>query len=92
MEEVRPSGAYAPEWPLPSDERDCAARHRAGDADRFIGLTLSNVTTRLLALDELTADALEIAEFERDVRRTFASMNGIEPLWYVSYHMRVGVK
>ncbi len=63
-----------------------------GGADRFIGLTLSNVTTRLLALDELTADALEIAEFERDVRRAFASMNGIEPLWYVSYHMRVGVK
>jgi hypothetical protein len=26
------------------------------------------------------------------VRRAFASMSGIEPLWYVSYHVRIGVK
>lgn len=63
-----------------------------GGAERFIGLTLSNVTTLLLTHDQLTTDELGIAAFERDVRHAFASMSEIEPLWYVSYHMRIGVK
>jgi ubiquinone/menaquinone biosynthesis C-methylase UbiE len=65
-----------------------------GDADRFIGLTLSNVTTHLLAHYDLAPDELGIAAFEREARRAFADANasGIEPSWYVSYHMRIGVK
>lgn len=63
-----------------------------GDADRFIGLTLSNVTTRLLTQEKLTADELEIEAFERDMRGAFAQHEGAELRWYVSCHMRIGVK
>lgn len=63
-----------------------------GGADRFIGLTLSNGVSGMLARSELTADDLEIVAFERDVRRAFASHHGTQPLWYVSYHVRIGVK
>ncbi len=63
-----------------------------GDADRFIGLALSNVTLLQIAQDALAADELGVAAFERDVRDAFARMGVTEPRWYVSYHMRIGVK
>ncbi len=63
-----------------------------GDAERFIGLTLSNVTIHLLAPHALAVDEMGIATFERDVRRAFDKYGGTGPRWYVSYHVRIGIK
>jgi ubiquinone/menaquinone biosynthesis C-methylase UbiE len=63
----------------------------AGDADRFIGLILSNVVALALASDILTAKALETEAFERDVRHAFASAGPAGLRWYFSYHVRIGV-
>ena len=57
-----------------------------GDADRFIGITLSNVVTSMLESGELTAEELDLAGFEREALPT-APMP-----WYVSYRVRLGMK
>lgn len=64
----------------------------AGGADRFLGLVLSNVVAMKLADDPLGAAGLDVAGFERAVRAAFASRGEREPLWYISYQVRVGVR
>lgn len=63
-----------------------------GDADRFIGLALSNVSTSSLVHDLQAAQEIDEATFESDVRAAFASRGGHPPQWYISYDIRVGVK
>lgn len=60
-----------------------------GDADRFIGMTLSNGVTRMLEFGELTAKELDLAAFERAAREALPAT----PMsWYVSYRVRLGMK
>jgi hypothetical protein len=60
-----------------------------GDADRFIGMTLSNVVTYMLGVGELTAEEIDLAAFEREAREALPAT----PMsWYVSYRVRLGLK
>ena len=60
-----------------------------GDAGRFIGVTLSNVVTRMLGLGELTAEQLDLAAFEQAARK---ALPATPMAWYVSYRVRLGLK
>lgn len=58
-----------------------------GDAERFIGLTIS--MSSLLATGAITAEAIDLAAYEREIRAALPA----EPMpWYFSYHVRLGVK
>ena len=60
-----------------------------GDADRFIGVALSNVAPRVVALGEFTAAELELRQFEQAAREALLAT----PMsWYVSYRVRLGLK
>jgi ubiquinone/menaquinone biosynthesis C-methylase UbiE len=64
----------------------------SGGADRFVGLALSNAVARMLARGDLTVEEIELESFERAVRAAFSRGGASEPQWYVSYHVRVGIK
>lgn len=58
------------------------------DAGRFIGMTMSNAIEWMLARGEVTADEIGLEAFERAAREAIPT-----PMrWYVSYHVRLGVK
>jgi SAM-dependent methyltransferase len=58
------------------------------DADRFIGMTLTNFAGMMLARGELTPEDIGLDEFVRDTRAQFTTPK----LWYVSYRVRLGLK
>ncbi len=58
------------------------------DADRFIGITRSNVVESLLLHGEVTADEIGLGEFERAARAALPT-----PVhWYVGYRVRLGLR
>jgi ubiquinone/menaquinone biosynthesis C-methylase UbiE len=63
-----------------------------GDADRFYGLLFSNIVPQALASEEETAEALDIPGLKRDITSAFADAGPDGLRWYVSYHLRIGVK
>ncbi|HZC08307.1 MAG TPA: class I SAM-dependent methyltransferase [Ktedonobacterales bacterium] len=58
-----------------------------GDAERFIGLTLS--MSSILAFGEVTAEEVDLAAYQRAARETLPAT---EIPWYISYHVRLAVK
>jgi SAM-dependent methyltransferase len=58
-----------------------------GDADRFIGLTFSKLP--ILASGAAPVDEIHLAEYERAVR---AALPATPIPWYISYHVRLGLK
>jgi ubiquinone/menaquinone biosynthesis C-methylase UbiE len=58
-----------------------------GDAGRFIGLALS--MSPILALGLITAEEAHLAEFEQAAR---AALPTTPIPWYISYHVRLGLK
>ena len=58
-----------------------------GDADRFIGLALS--MSSILASGLITAEEAHLAEFEQAAR---AALPATPIPWYISYHVRLGLK
>lgn len=60
-----------------------------GDAERFIGLMLSNAGATLLQRGLVTSEQLELDDFRRRAR---AILDDQPRRWYFSYHVRLGVK
>ena len=58
------------------------------DADRYIGMALTNFAGALIAQGVLTPEEIGLAEFERETRAAFAT----PMFWHVSYRVRLGVK
>lgn len=58
------------------------------DADRFIGMTLTNFAGVMLARGVLTPEEIGLDEFLRDARAEFATPK----LWCVSYRVRLGLR
>lgn len=57
------------------------------DADRFIGMALTNFGGHLIAQGVVTPEEIGLAEFERETRATFTT----PMFWHVSYRVRLGV-
>ncbi len=63
-------------------------RQERGNANRFVGLALTNGLIQYLQAGQLNADEIQLKEFEQSVRETI----GDQPIpWYFSYHIRIGV-
>jgi ubiquinone/menaquinone biosynthesis C-methylase UbiE len=60
-----------------------------GDAERFIGLTLSNSGANLLEHGVVTAEQLDLVSFRAQAR---AILGDTPRRWYFSYRVRFGVK
>ncbi len=59
------------------------------DADRFIGMAMSNIVEGLLARGVVTADEIGLDAFEQAAR---AAIPASVDTWFVSYRVRLGVK
>jgi SAM-dependent methyltransferase len=83
LERMRQSGAFSwtREIALHSEEH--------GDAERFIGLLLSNRGAMLLQRGLVTAEQLDLDDLRR---RAQALLDDWPRRWYFSYHVRLGVK
>jgi SAM-dependent methyltransferase len=60
-----------------------------GDAERFVGLTLSNAGMILFARDLLMPEEVGVDDLRATVRAAHGA--GRQP-WYIGYHVRFGVK
>lgn len=63
-----------------------------GDADRFYGLLFSNIGPQKLASESEYADAMDLPTLRREIDAAFASAGPDGLRWYISYHVRIGVK
>jgi ubiquinone/menaquinone biosynthesis C-methylase UbiE len=59
-----------------------------GDADRFIGISLTNSADIYIARGLLRPEQVDLDAFREAVRVAY----GDAPAWYLSYHLRMGVK
>lgn len=64
-------------------------RQEQGDAERFVGLTLSNGVIQSLQRGLLTEKEIGLDEFQNQVN---AALGDKTLLWYFSYEVRVGIK
>jgi SAM-dependent methyltransferase len=83
LQRMRASGVFrfTREFPLHALEE--------GDADRFVGLTLSNAAMILFARGLLSPEEAGVEDFRAAVRAAHGA--GRQP-WYIGYHVRFGVK
>jgi ubiquinone/menaquinone biosynthesis C-methylase UbiE len=64
-------------------------RQEMGNADRFIGLALTNGVVQFLQKGLLSEDEIGLASFQQEAQEAIGS----EPIpWYFSYHVRIGIK
>ncbi len=64
-------------------------RQETGNADRFIGLALTNGVIQYLHKGLLSEDDIGLASFQQAVQKTIGS----QPIpWYFSYHVRIAIK
>jgi len=60
-----------------------------GNADRFIGLALTNGVIQYLQKGLLSEEEIGLASFQHEVQKAIGS----QPIpWYFSYHVRIGIK
>ncbi|HEX8731804.1 MAG TPA: methyltransferase domain-containing protein [Ktedonobacterales bacterium] len=58
------------------------------DADRYIGMSLTNFAGQLIARGILTPEEIGLAAYERETRAAFTT----PMFWHVSYRVRLGVR
>jgi ubiquinone/menaquinone biosynthesis C-methylase UbiE len=64
-------------------------QQETGNADRFIGLALTNGVIQYLQNGLLSEDEIGLASFKQEIQKAIGS----EPTpWYFSYHVRIGIK